>query len=83
MMINDMVLFPNKNNWAIRVRNVLNNTGSYIVWQNQGEGNEIAFLTLQQRLQDMFIQDWHSRLNFSSRASQYRNLSICGFFSRI
>ena len=46
MMINDMVLFPNKNNWAIRVRNVLNNTGSYIVWQNQGEGNEIAFFNI-------------------------------------
>ena len=64
----------------ISVRNVLNNTGSYIVWQNQGEGNEIAFLTLlRQRLQDMFIQDWHSRLDFSSRASLYLNLSIWFF----
>ena len=45
-------------------------------WQNQGVGNEIAFLTLlRQRLQDMFIQDWHSRLDLSSRASLYRNLS--------
>ena len=39
-------------------------------------GNETAFLTLlRQRLQDMFIQDWHSRLDLSSRASLYRNLS--------
>ena len=45
MMLNDMVLFPNKNNWVIRVRNLLNNTGFSIVW------HEIAFLTLlQQRL---------------------------------
>ena len=51
----DIVLFPNKNNWVIRVRNVLNNTGVFIVWQNQGVGNEIAFLKLlRQRLQDMF-----------------------------
>ena len=76
MMLNDMVLFPKKNNWVIRVRNVLNNTGFSIVWQNQGVGNEIAFLTLlRQRLQNMFIQDWHSRLDLSSRASLYRNLS--------
>ena len=76
MMLNDMVLFPNKNNWVIRVRNVLNNTGFSIVWQNHGLGNEIAFLTLlRQILQDMFIQDWHSRLDLSSKASLYRNLS--------
>ena len=65
-----------KNNRVIRVRNLLNNTGFSIVWQNQGVGNEIAFLTLlRQRLQDMFIQDWHSRLDLFSRASLYRNLS--------
>ena len=29
MMLNDMVLFPNKNNWVIRVRNLLNNTGFF------------------------------------------------------
>ena len=76
MMLNDMVLFPNKNNWVTRVRNLLNNTGFSIVWQNQGVGNEIAFLTLlRQRLQDIFIQDWHSRLDLFSRASLYRNLS--------
>ena len=76
MMLNDMVLFSNNNNWAIRVRNLLNNTGFSIVWQNQGVGNEIAFLTLfRQRLQDMFKQDWHSRLDLSSRASLYRKLS--------
>ena len=75
-ILNDMVLFPNKYKWAIRVRNLLNNTGFSIVWQNEGKANEIAFLTLlQQRLQDMFIQDWHLRLDFSSRASLYHNLS--------
>ena len=51
-----------------------------IVWQNQGVGNEIAFLTLlRQRVQDMFIQDWHSRLDLSSSASLYRNLSKKSF----
>ena len=70
------VLFPNKNNLVIRVRNLLNNTGFSIAWQNQGVGNEIAFLTLlRQRVQDMFIQDWHYRLDLSSRVSLYRNLS--------
>ena len=60
MMLNDMVLFPNKNNWVVRVRNFLNNTGFSIVWQNQGVVNEMAFLTLlRQRLQDMLIHDWH------------------------
>ena len=81
MMLNDMVLFPNKNNLVIRVRNLLNNTGFSIVWQNQGVRKEIAFLTLlRQRLQDMFIQDWHSQLDLSSRTSLYRNLSIFLFY---
>ena len=79
-----MVLFPNKNNWVIRVRNLLNNTGFSIVWQNQGVGNEIEFLTLlRHRLQDMFIQDWHSRLDLSLRASQYRNLLNMFVINRI
>ena len=74
-MLNYMVLCPNKNNWAIRVIHLLNNTGFSIVWVNQGEGNEIAFLTLlRQRLQDMFIQD------LSLRASLYHNLSQFYFF---
>ena len=38
MMLNDMVLFPNTNNWVIRVKHLLNNTGFSIVWQNQGVG---------------------------------------------
>ena len=46
MMLNDMVIFPNKNNWVIHVRNLLNNTVFSIVWQHPGIGNETAFLTL-------------------------------------
>ena len=76
MMLNYMVLFPNKNNWVISVRNLLNNTGFSIVWQNQGKGMKRAFLTLlRQRLQYIFIQQRHSRLYLSSRASLYGNLS--------
>ena len=51
---------------------MLNNTGFSLACQNQGVGNEIL---LRQRLQDMFIQDWHTRFDLSSRASLYRNLS--------
>ena len=51
---------------------MLNNTGFSLACQNQGVGNEIL---LRQRLQDMFKQNWHTRLDLSSRASLYRNLS--------
>ena len=77
MMLNDMVLFPNKNNWVIRVRNLLNNTGFSIVIsmaKSRRRNRNSVFNIITTKI--MFIQDWHSRLHLSSRTSLYRNFSF-------
>lgn len=69
MMLNDIVLFPNKINWAKLVRNLLSTLGFNDVWLQQGVGNtELFLIELKQRLNDNFIQNWNSRLENSTRA---------------
>ena len=46
-------------------------------WTQQNVGDVKVFLSVvKQRLSDNFIQNWNSRLNESSRALFYRNLSF-------
>ena len=78
LMLNDLDRYPNKENWASLVRKLLFSLGFNYVWEAQGVGNYEGFMTiLKQRLTDNFIQNWHSRLEESSRAIFY--ISIASF----
>ena len=68
-MIRDIEELPNKANWASLVRDLLASLGFREVWLAQGVGNVGAFLSvLKQRLRDTIMQNWHDRINNSSRA---------------
>ena len=48
----------------------LNNLSFFNVWIKQRVGDVNIFLSvIKQRLSDTFVQNWHERLNESSRAS--------------
>ena len=82
MMINDLELRPNKQNWASLIKSTLGMLGYHYVWQAQGVGNSKAFLSvLKQRLSDNFQQNWHERLSNSTRATFYLNISSFNFQS--
>ena len=79
-MLSDLERFPNKENWASLVRNLLMSLGFNNVWLGQGVGNLEGFITvLKQRFTDNFIQNWHSRLEESSRAVFYRSIASFQF----
>lgn len=72
MMLNDLELHPNKSNWASSVKYLLESLGFNDVWYSQGVGNVNLFLTIfKQRLKDVFIQNWNSRILGSTRARTY------------
>jgi len=72
MMLNDQIMYPNVNNWASRVKRILENLGFNFVWLNQGVGCPKAFLKVfSQRVRDNFMQTWQTKLNDSTRASIY------------
>ena len=76
MMLNDMELHPNKHNWASHVKHLLSRLGFLEVWNAQGVGNINNFLnTFKTRVKDIFIQDWHARLEASTRARCYINIA--------
>lgn len=76
LMLRDIELYPRKTNWASLVRDLLMSLGFYDVWLSQGVGNVGAFMNVfKQRLNDNFIQNWHSRLDESSRATFYKSIS--------
>lgn len=80
LLMSDIHLRPNKANWVSLIRDLLSNLGFYYAWENQSVGNEKVFLSLiRQRLTDNFIQNWNSRINDSSRALCYKNLSSFSF----
>ena len=84
LMLSDLDRFPNKVNWASLVRNLVRNLlmslGFNNVWLDQGVGNYGGFITvLKQRLTDNFIQNWHSRLEDSSRAIFYKSIASFQF----
>ena len=76
----DSQLYPNRVNWASLVRDLLNNLGLHYAWTEQGVGNINAFMSLvRQRLTVHFIQNWNSRINESTRALCYKNISSFSF----
>ena len=47
------------------------------MWLQQGVGNQNVFVSLfKQRVTDNFIQNWHSRLENSSRANFYKTIAV-------
>lgn len=72
MMLSDMMAQPLKINWASCIKDLLSRLGFLIVWETQGVGNVKAFLNIfKQRVGDVFRQNWHSRLENSTRARCY------------
>ena len=76
LILRDLERLPNKVNWASLVKHLLMSLGFYNVWLDQGVGNYDGFMNiLKQRLTDNFVQNWHSRLENSSRATFYRSIA--------
>lgn len=77
MMLNDMEQRPMKQNWASAVKNLLSRLGFLDVWLSQGVEHISAFLAaLKLRLHDIFKQDWHARIENSSRARCYLTFAV-------
>ena len=77
LLKSDIQTYPNRVNWASLVRDLLSNLGMRYAWTEQGVGNVNAFTSLvRQRLTDNFIQNWNARINESTRASCYKNISF-------
>ena len=65
-----------ENHWASLLKHLLSRLGFLEVWNAQGVGNISKFLgMLKTRVKDIFIQDWHARLEDSSRARCYINIA--------
>ena len=78
MLKNDCETIMNRINWCSLIRNALYNLDFGDAWLYQSKGDVKMFLkVVKQIIKDQLIQDWHSRLNDSSRAFLYR--SICDF----
>ena len=77
-MLIDMLIYPEKKNWASLVKNLLSSLGFYEASLHQGVGDESLFPNqVKQRLRDTFVQNRQSDLNLSTRALFYRN--VAGF----
>ena len=64
------------------VRDILLSLGFYEVWLQQGVKNYSKFISLlKQRLNDNFIQNWHARIDNSTRALFYKSVAIFQFQS--
>ena len=80
LMLNDLAEWPYIQNWAALAKNMLSILGFFHVYVAQGARDEKNFLSLlKQRVNDHFIQNWHQRLNESSRALLYRQIYIFQF----
>ena len=67
LLLYDIANNPNCVNCVSKVNFLLSSLGFYDVWVNQGVGNKRAFLNVcKQRLSDIFMQDWNSRIVESS-----------------
>ena len=76
MQIEDMRNNPDKFNWASSVKQLLSKYGFMNVWLSQGVENSNSFLQIfKQRVRDIFIQEWHERLENSTRARFYVNIA--------
>ena len=76
MILNEIDLNPPKQNWALSVKHLLSRFDFMEVWVAQGVENEQAFLVeFKTRLNNIFMQDWHSRLEASTRAMFYNTFA--------
>ena len=76
MLLEDMRQNPDKTNWASSVKHLLSKYGFMNVWLSQGVENSNRFLQhFKQRVRDIFIQEWHARLENSTRARFYVNIA--------
>ena len=76
MMLNDLEIRAQKQNWALSVKNLLYRLGFGDVWVAQGVGKINTFIKiLKIRVKDIFMQEWHSRLENSTRARFYFHIS--------
>ena len=81
-MLRDIEINERKVNWAFLVRQLLCNLGFREVWLQQNVGNCNAFLAMfRQRVRDIFVQNWTSEFDNSSRALFYRSFSNFKFQS--
>ena len=79
-MLSDIEAHPNVTNWASLVRDILLSLDFYEVWLQQGVGNSSRFISLcKQHLNDNFIQNWHARIDNSTRALFYKSVAIFQF----
>ena len=75
-MLIDMLIYPEKKNWASLVKNLLSSLGFYEASLLQGVVDESLFPNqVKQRLRDTFVQNRQSDLNLSTRALFYRNIA--------
>jgi hypothetical protein len=80
MLLKDSQELPNKINWAIIVKNILENTGFSLVWHAQGVENNNMFMSIfKQRVVDCFQQEWMEKINMSTRANTYKLFCDFGF----
>ena len=76
MMLTDIELRPNKQNWTSMIKHLLSRLGFLEVWNAQGVGNISNFLYIfKTRVREIYIQDWNSRLENSTRARFYINIA--------
>ena len=76
VMLRDLDFQPDKDNWASLVRQLLSRLGFMDVWLAQGVGSIAIFINIfKQRVKDIFSQEWHARLDNSSRARFYNQIS--------
>jgi len=81
-MLRDLELHPQKSNWASSVRDTLGRLGFFHVWEAQGVGDNGSFIRpLKQRCNDIFVQEWHCRIEGSTRATFYKTFCSFGFKS--
>ena len=66
MMLQDMTVMREKENWAALVKRLSGYLGFNDVWMVQGVGNVILFNLVKPRLQDYLIQKWAQDLKGQS-----------------
>ena len=77
VILRDLDFQPDKKNWASLVRQLLSCLGFMDVWLIQGLGSIVVFINVfKRRVKDIFFsQEWHARLENSSRARFYDQIS--------
>ena len=75
-MIQDIQLVPSKPNWALHVKTLLSVYGFGDIWETQGVENPKRILEIfKQKINDNFVQEWHGRLEKSTRARTFINIT--------